>query len=159
LALFVSHDGFSRLQANEVGRPDRIEDPRFATMKVRAAHRDAVIDAGQELLLQNNTAHLVERLSRLGIVVAGVKTLDQALEGDLARSRSMVGSVPMSAGVIRVVGNPIKISGHETQYSCHPILREHNESSSPETLSTPLPAEERLRRQRSEHNLENAYSN
>jgi crotonobetainyl-CoA:carnitine CoA-transferase CaiB-like acyl-CoA transferase len=133
LTLFVSHDGFWRLFANEVGRPEWVEDPRFATMKARAANRDLVIEAVQTLLLQRDTAHWVERFSRHGLVVAGVETLDQALEGELARSRDMVAAIPTPDGVIRVVGNPIKITGHETRYGRPPLLGEHTE----ELLPTP----------------------
>jgi crotonobetainyl-CoA:carnitine CoA-transferase CaiB-like acyl-CoA transferase len=127
LSLFVSHDEFWRRFAIEVRRPEWLEDPRFATMEARAANREAVIAAVEGVLAQDTASHWVERLSRLGIVVAGVETLDEALDGELVRSRDMVATVPTPYGVIRVVGNPVKVSGHQTRYEAPPLLGEHTD--------------------------------
>jgi crotonobetainyl-CoA:carnitine CoA-transferase CaiB-like acyl-CoA transferase len=125
LSLFVSHDEFWRRFATEVDRPEWLEDPRFATMEARAANRETVLAAVETIVAEDTAVHWVERLSRHGIVVACVETLDQALDGELAEYRDMVATIPTPHGLIRVVGNPVKIIGHETRYSAPPLLGEH----------------------------------
>lgn len=127
LALFISHDRFWQRFATEVERPDWLSDPRFATMAGRTAHRDLVIAEVEGLLETDNTANWVTRLSRLGIVVAGVETLEQALDSDLTRARSMIAAINTPDGEIRVVGSPIKFTGYSTSYQVPPLLGEHNE--------------------------------
>ncbi|HRP95338.1 MAG TPA: CoA transferase [Rhodocyclaceae bacterium] len=127
LALFITHDKFWESFAREVGHPEWLEDPRFATMAGRSANRSAVVAAIGAVLADDTNAHWVGRLAPLGIVVAGVQTLDAALESDLTRDRAMVVTIRTAAdGDIRVVGNPIKCSGFATEYRAPPLLGEHN---------------------------------
>lgn len=125
LALFISHDGFWRRFVREVGRPEWLSDTRFATMDARTANRELVVAAVEELIATDDTARWVERLSPHGIVVAGVQTLPDALEGELARSRHMIITVPTPEGDIRLVGNPIKLSSYESPARPPPLLGEH----------------------------------
>lgn len=125
LALFITHDGFWATFAREVGKPEWIDDPRFATMQARSAHRSLVIDAIQALLDADKTDAWVERLAPLGLVVAGVQTLDKALESPLTRSREMVITIPTPDGNLRLIGNPIKIDGHTASFRPPPLLGEH----------------------------------
>jgi len=126
LALFITHDKFWESFAREIDRPEWLEDPRFAKMAERSRNRVLVVDAIQAVLLAATTARWVERLAPLGIVVAGVQSLDAALESDLTRERTMVVTIPTPEGALRVVGNPIKCDGHETPYRPPPLLGEHN---------------------------------
>ena len=66
-------------------------------------------------------------LGREGIVISGVETLAKALDGDLAASRNMVAVIPTPDGPLRVVGNPIKLSGHKPHYTPPPLLGEHTD--------------------------------
>ena len=129
LALFITHDGFWADFAREVGRSDWIEDPRFATMAARTANRQTVIDNIQHVLEAQPTATWIERLAPLGLVVAGVQSMDIALESDLTRSRDMVVTVPTEHGEIRLVGNPIKIQGQTQTYGPPPLLGEDGDPS------------------------------
>ncbi len=125
LALFVTHDEFWRRLATEVGHPHWLADARFATMRARSENRALVIGEIAGLLRTQSTAQWVERLSPLGIVVAGIDTLDRALESELTSARGMVAAIPTDAGVIRVVASPIKVAGRETAYAPPPLLGEH----------------------------------
>jgi len=69
-----------------------------------------------------------------GIVISGIETLESALDGDLAASRDMVVVIPTPDGPLRVVGNPIKLSGHAAHYAPPPLLGEHND----EVLAGPV---------------------
>ncbi|MBX6369698.1 MAG: CoA transferase [Rhodospirillales bacterium] len=126
LALFITHDDFWKRFCNEVGRPEWLEDERFATMSARRENREVVIAAIGALLAERETEHWVGRLAPLGVVVAGVETLEDALASDVARAREMVVSIPTDAGTIRAVGNPIKTQGEASRYAPPPLLGEHN---------------------------------
>ncbi|UEM04623.1 CoA transferase [Skermanella rosea] len=125
LALFITHDDFWRRFAREAGRPEWLSDERFGTMAGRTANRDLVIRAVGSLLRTRGTAEWVGRLAPLGIVVAGVERLEDALAGDLARSHDMVVSIPTADGDLAVVGNPIRFPGEPTRYEPPPLLGEH----------------------------------
>jgi crotonobetainyl-CoA:carnitine CoA-transferase CaiB-like acyl-CoA transferase len=126
LALFITHDDFWKRFCNEIGRPEWLADERFATMAARRENREVVIAAIGALLAERETEHWVGRLAPLGVVVAGVETLEDALGSDLARARDMVVSIPTGAGTIRAVGNPIKTQGEAPRYAPPPLLGEHN---------------------------------
>lgn len=126
LALFITHDNFWKRFCNEVGRPEWLADERFATMSARRENREVVIAGIGALLAERETEHWVGRLAPLGVVVAGIETLEDALASDLARARDMVVSIPTDAGTIRAVGNPIKTQGEAPRYAPPPLLGEHN---------------------------------
>ncbi len=119
--LFVSHDRFWQAFAMAVGRPEWIDDARFATMAARAANREAVIEAVSEVLAQETTAHWVARLSAVGIVVSGIDSLDAALD---AAAPDMIATV---ADGIRSTANPLKITGYTPDYRPPPLLGEHED--------------------------------
>lgn len=124
LALFITHDGFWADFCHEIGCEAWITDTRYATMAARTANREAVIADVQAVLATGSTDSWVERLAPLGVVVAGVQSLEDALESELTRSRQMVVSVPTPHGEIRMVGNPIKLQGQPTHYGPPPLLDE-----------------------------------
>jgi CoA:oxalate CoA-transferase len=128
LALFITHDGFWATFAREVGRPEWVEDARYATMQARSANRALVVDAIESLLVTAPTDEWVRRLAPLGLVVAGVQSLDDALDAPLTHSRDMVVSIPTPDGTLRLIGNPIKIDGHTTEFRAPPLLGEHTDS-------------------------------
>jgi len=126
LAIFISHDRFWRCFAQELGRADWLEDPRFATMQARAQNRDLIVDAVADLLSKNDTAYWVDRLDPLGIVVAGVQDLATALQSDLTSARDMVQTIKTADGPIHFLGNPIKCDGAVGEVLPPPLLGEHN---------------------------------
>jgi CoA:oxalate CoA-transferase len=125
LALFVTHDEFWRKMSVELDRPHWLTDQRFATTRARAANRDLVIAELETLWRTQNTAHWVNRLAPLGVVIAGVETLGHALDSDLTQSRQMVVQIPTVVGNLRLVASPIKIDGFEPHYVLPPHLGEH----------------------------------
>jgi CoA:oxalate CoA-transferase len=125
LVLFITHDHFWRRFSEEAGRPEWVTDARFATMAGRRAHRQAVIDAVGDVLAGDTAAGWVARLAPLGVVVAGVETLERALAGDQAAHRGMVVTIPTPDGPLRAVGNPIKTPGPPAAYRPPPLLGEH----------------------------------
>ena len=126
LVVFISHDEFWRRFCNEAGRPEWLADERFATMAARGRNRSIVLTALEPLFKSDTTASWSARLAPLGVVVAPVETLEQALDSDLVREREMVAAIQCAAGTIRAVGNPIRIAGTQREYRPPPLLGEHN---------------------------------
>lgn len=126
LVVFISHDDFWRRFCGEVGKPEWLQDPRFATMAARRQNRDAVLDALVPLFKSDATAAWMARLSPLGVVVAPIETMAQALSTDLVKEREMVVSIPVAGETLRAVGNPIRIAGVRQEYGPPPLLGEHN---------------------------------
>ncbi|MCL4182695.1 MAG: CoA transferase [Burkholderiaceae bacterium] len=126
LTLFITHDEFWRKFCVEVDQPDWLVDARFATMEGRRANRDTVLGAVAALLARETSSTWVRRLAPLGIVVAAVDTLENALASDLAREREMVVELPCAGARLRAVGSPIKFSGSSPSYGAPPLLGEHN---------------------------------
>ncbi len=126
LMLFITHDDFWRRFCEEVGRPEWLTDERYATMAARRSHRETVIAGVAGLLVGDTTERWVGRLAPLGIVVAGVETLEQALASEQVAHREMVVTLDTPAGLLRAVGNPVKIVGQPTVYAPPPLLGEHN---------------------------------
>jgi crotonobetainyl-CoA:carnitine CoA-transferase CaiB-like acyl-CoA transferase len=109
LALFITHDAFWKSFATEAGIDG------FATMAERAAHRDEVLDVVAKALAGDTAKGWEERLRPLGIPVAAVRTLPEALEA----TPEMV----VTAGDFRLVGTPIHIEGYEPEYRPAPMRR------------------------------------
>lgn len=126
LALFITHDKFWDAFVREVGHPEWLTDPRFATMEGRSLNRKLVVDSIQDTLAEATNEQWVNRLAPLGVVIAGVQDLDHALASDLTLQRQMVVTIPTPDGTLRMVGNPIKCSDHQTDYRPPPLLGEHS---------------------------------
>lgn len=132
LTLFITHDNFWRVFCNEVGRKDWVTDSRYATMPARSANREALLAELSALFAGATTEHWVGRLAPLGLVVAPVESLDDALQSDHTQARGMVAEIPTEGGTLRVVGNPIKVSGHTASYAPPPFLGEHDQVLHPD---------------------------
>jgi crotonobetainyl-CoA:carnitine CoA-transferase CaiB-like acyl-CoA transferase len=111
LALFITHDAFWKAFADEA----KIEG--FPTMAERAANRDEVLHVVTAALATDTAASWQARLQPLGIPVAAVRTLPEALEA--------TPEVLVSAGDFRLVRSPIRIAGFEPGYRPPPLLDEH----------------------------------
>jgi len=113
LALFITHDGFWKAFSAEAG----IEG--FPTMAERAARRDEVLAVVSAALATDTAAGWEERLRPLGIPVAAVRTLSEALE----RTPEVI----VRAGDFRLVGSPIKVTGYQPEYRPAPQVGEHDD--------------------------------
>ncbi|MFZ5510167.1 MAG: CaiB/BaiF CoA transferase family protein [Pseudomonadota bacterium] len=132
LTLFITHDDFWRRFCREVGRPEWMDDARLATMAARRDNRGLVLDLVGQVLATDTTERWVARLAPLGVVVAGVESLEAALASEHTRARGMIAEIATPDGVIRAVGNPIKLTGAEDQFGPPPQLGEHNAALLPE---------------------------
>lgn len=127
LVLFITHDKFWRLFADEVGRPEWTMQPQYATIAARNRNRERVIADVSALLAQADTGEWLARLLPLGIVAAGISTLEQALRSEQTTARRMVIEIPVDGGTLRLVGNPLKIDGGAERFTPPPLLGEDDQ--------------------------------
>lgn len=135
LTLFITHDDFWRLFCEELGQPQWLVDPCFATMRARSDNRESVLRAVADVLVERSTQEWLDRLAPLGVVVAAVESLEDALQSAHTKARHMIAEIPSADGPIRVVGNPIKNSGFLESYAEPPLLGEHDGIISCESAS------------------------
>jgi crotonobetainyl-CoA:carnitine CoA-transferase CaiB-like acyl-CoA transferase len=108
LALFITHDGFWKSFAAEAGIDG------FTTMAERVARRDEVLAAVTSVLAADSASSWEARLRPLGVPVAAVRTLPEAL----AAAPEMV----ISAGEFRLIASPIRVEGSTVDYRPPPQL-------------------------------------
>jgi crotonobetainyl-CoA:carnitine CoA-transferase CaiB-like acyl-CoA transferase len=113
LALFITHDAFWRAFCSEA------EIEGFETMAERAAKREEVLAVVADTLASDTATNWEARLRPLGIPVAAVRTLPEALEA--------TPEVVVSAGDFRLVRSPIRIEGYEPEYRPAPRVGEHGQ--------------------------------
>jgi len=108
LAVFITHDGFWKAFASEVGVDG------FSTMAERAARRAEVVAALTVALAADTAAGWEARLRPLGVPAAAVRTLPEALAANP--------DVIVTAGDYRLVGSPIRVAGYRPGYGPPPPL-------------------------------------
>jgi len=133
LTLFITHDDFWRTFCREIGREEWIDDERFATMAARRHNRESVLRSIGEVLACEPTSRWVERLAPLGVVAAGVETLETALASEQTAARNMVAEIALEEGTLRVVGNPVKFSDAHDDFRPPPLLGEHGPAAAGKT--------------------------
>jgi crotonobetainyl-CoA:carnitine CoA-transferase CaiB-like acyl-CoA transferase len=127
IALFITHDAFWRKFAELLERPEWLQDPRFSTMEARNQNRELVIASIEAALLERTSEEWIELLRTSGIVIAAVTDLQEALASENTRVRNMVVTIPTSEGLLRLVGNPIKLDTADDRFDPPPLLGEDSD--------------------------------
>lgn len=107
-----------------VGAPQWREDPRFATLKDRQRHQDA-LDALVEARLATDTAAAWERrLADAGIPVGKVNTIAEAFTQPQAVARGMTVELREPGGrPVQVAGSPLRFAGESVGRQQPPARR------------------------------------
>lgn len=100
---FATQDGYINIAANqqahweavaeEVGRPELKEDPRFRDRDDRKKHRFELNRILEEKLRERPTAYWVERLNARGVPAGEILSLQEALEQPQVKHRGSLGVV------------------------------------------------------------------
>jgi crotonobetainyl-CoA:carnitine CoA-transferase CaiB-like acyl-CoA transferase len=112
-----------------LGLPELVDDPRFANGAARLAHREELWPLLEAAFLRRNAAEWIAPLAELGVPIALIKNVNEALDDAREAGRGMVASLEGEQGEkIEVVGNPIKFVGApEQQASYPPALGAHSQ--------------------------------
>ena len=133
--LSVGNDDQFRRLASVLRQPALADDPRFRTNADRVAHSDALRRELTASLASWRRADLLEALKHAGVPSAAVRTITEALADPQLAAREMI--VPLehvSAGTVRVLGTPLKLSATPASVRTPPpALGEHTETVLAET--------------------------
>ena len=118
---------FWRNFACALERKDLLDDERFADYESRIAHRpalDAIINA---VMPEKTMAEWDDILNACDVPHAPILNVGDALEHPHTKARQMVETVEhASAGLMRMVGRPIKFAGaQQTPLNAPPVLGAH----------------------------------
>ncbi len=113
---------FFRSLVKEMDLPELSVDPRFADFEARSEHRTELVEILSVRFAERPTADWLDRLRGV-IPIAPVRSLEQALDVDELRGRSMLAEYEHPAfGVVRSVGLPLTLGGFEPAYKAGPTL-------------------------------------
>ncbi len=127
LAVGIGTDKQYRRFCEIAGAPELAADERFATNPARVRNRKALIPLLERIFEQRETRFWIEHLWREGIPAGPINTVAKALEDPNTQARKMVVEMPHpTAGVVRLLGSPLKLSQSPVAYRRPPpLLGEH----------------------------------
>lgn len=105
--LGIVNDGQFRRFAQCIGRPELVDDPRFASNRARVANRDALRAEIEASLAACSKAELCDKLMAQGVPAAPVNTVAEALQHPHTRHRAM----RVEQDGYQGLGLPIKLHG------------------------------------------------
>ncbi|WP_157928838.1 CaiB/BaiF CoA transferase family protein [Pararhizobium haloflavum] len=112
-----------------VGRPDLAEDVRFASNEARIANRKQLRAILTPVFRSKPSAEWVEQMSVLGLPIAPINTLADAMNDPHFQHREMdLRLEHPRSGEIRTINNPFRFSTYATwQHKSPPLLGQHND--------------------------------
>ncbi len=113
---------------NEMGRPDLIADPKYATPEARVLILDEVFRIIEAWTQQYTKYEVLERCNAHDIPCGPVLAMSELLEDQSLRARGMVAAVEHpQRGTYYTVGCPLGLSDSPVEYRRAPLLGEHND--------------------------------
>ncbi|MDF1791566.1 MAG: CoA transferase [Thalassobaculaceae bacterium] len=112
IIIAAGNDGLFHKMADALGKSEWKSDSRYTTNDLRATHVTELEAEVEAVLKAEPTAHWMAVMDAAGVPAGPINDIGQAVEYPQAGARNMVVSVddPVT-GPMKVVGNPIKISG------------------------------------------------
>lgn len=127
--MVITTERFFRRMLQAIGRDDLLDDPRFATARGRAEHRDYLDAILMPWLLDRTRAEAFKQLQRYRVMCAPILTAEEILADEQLRERGYFVDVEHPvAGTLPYPGAPFIMS--ETPFAIRrpaPLLGEHNE--------------------------------
>jgi crotonobetainyl-CoA:carnitine CoA-transferase CaiB-like acyl-CoA transferase len=129
-----------------VGKPELVEDPRFATLDVRHQHREELWALLEAQFRTRPSQEWVALLRAAEVPAATVNTVDRTLNDPHVLHRRMVLALEGPDGQpVRLLGNPVKYSrSNQHKHRYPPRLGEDTVAVLTELLALPANEVERL---------------
>ena len=127
LILAVGNDAQFRKMAQAMGRPDIADDPRFATIPLRVAHRDLLVPLLETITATRTIDAWVSAMEAVGVPCGPINTIDRVFADPQVRARGMRLALPhQTSGSVPSVANPIHFSSTPIRYGeGPPALGQH----------------------------------
>jgi CoA:oxalate CoA-transferase len=108
------------------GRPDLLEDPRFATNSLRRENRKEINAIVEEILKAKTRAEWIELLNQAGVPAAPINNLKEAFEDPQILHEDLLLESPQPGGAVKMVGFPLKMTQTPAELkSASPQLGQH----------------------------------
>jgi crotonobetainyl-CoA:carnitine CoA-transferase CaiB-like acyl-CoA transferase len=126
----VGNDAIWRRFCSAIGLDHLGNDPRFATNSGRLAHYAELRPMIAERLGATARAEWLARFAEAGVPCGSVRGVGEVLDDPQLASRAMIHSLRHpTAGTVRVIGSPVKLSDTPPSVrTAPPILGEHTDS-------------------------------
>ncbi|MFD2132588.1 CaiB/BaiF CoA transferase family protein [Pseudogracilibacillus auburnensis] len=129
MVIAVGNDHQFKTLCTMIGHPTLAENPKFMTNPARVEHRNELVPILQRAFLQKETSYWKRLCDEHTIPCGPIQDLDQVFHDVQLNEREMfIQSEHPTAGTIRMIGSPLKLSRTPVTYRHHPpIVGEHND--------------------------------
>jgi crotonobetainyl-CoA:carnitine CoA-transferase CaiB-like acyl-CoA transferase len=112
-----------------LGRPELVDDRRFADFAARDEHRDELLEILEAAFAERATDDWLERLREAGVPSGRVNTVGAALEDEQTAARDAVVTVEHPRlGPVREVASPLRVGEGERPLRPGPARGEHTDA-------------------------------
>lgn len=147
LILGIGNQSQYRKFCELAGRPELVDDPRFATNRDRVANREILVPLMEAVTVTRTMDEWIALLEPAGVPCGPINTIDRVFAHPQVLAREMRVKVkhPL-AGEVDHPGNPVKFSGTPVDYPrAAPLLSEHTDEVLREWLGMSAAAAGKLR--------------
>jgi crotonobetainyl-CoA:carnitine CoA-transferase CaiB-like acyl-CoA transferase len=128
ITIAAGKERFWRDLCTAIGRPDLLEDPRYASFSARDEHRDALLADLDAVFASQPSSHWLTLLVDAGVPVGRVNDVAEALEDPQTLARDgVVAYEHPNLGTVRQAASPLRLSGELPEPSRAPLLGEHTD--------------------------------
>lgn len=127
LIVATGNDGQYRKFVEAGGRPELGEDARFATNPLRVQNRDTLVPLLADMVKTKGRDEWIALLEAAGVPCGPINDVGEVFANEQVRAREMALELPHpSAGTVKLVRNPIRMSGlPATSVLAPPLLGQH----------------------------------
>lgn len=137
---------FWRRLTTVIERPELADDPRFATFRDRAEHREELQDILDKAFATRPVAEWLAALRAASVPCGPVNTVEQALREPHTRARDLIVTTEHPRfGTVQQVTSPVRVGAPSHGYERGPQLGEHTETVVSELLGYDEHTIDRLR--------------
>lgn len=127
IMIAVGNDRLWQQFCQAAGKPELADKEGFATGAERVTNRQQVIETVGELMRNRPTGEWMELLREAGVPAGPINTIDEVMQDPHVQARGMVLDLEHpTAGEIKNVGNPAKLSETPAEYKSAPPLLGQN---------------------------------
>lgn len=129
MVIAIGNDRQFKKFCSILGKPELSEDSRFQSNPSRVKHRENLIPIIQEILLEQPTSYWQEKCNENNIPSGPIQNLQEVTADPQLKARDMfIEHSHPTAGTIKMIGSPLKLSRTPIQVRHHPPNPgEHNE--------------------------------
>ncbi|MFJ8713668.1 CaiB/BaiF CoA transferase family protein [Streptomyces violaceus] len=108
-----------------LGRPELVDDPRFATASDRVAHREELNTVVVGRFARSNSDEILKDLERIGIACAGVNDVAAFLDHPVLADRGRWAEVAVPGAAVEALLPPADLAGLPARMDPVPAVGEH----------------------------------